>query len=278
MKARISSGSLTPGADSTPEETSTPPARVIRSASATLSAVSPPDTMNGSVRSRSRSRVPVEGGAEPARTGRALRRAGVEQDAVGDRRVVRQRREIVAVATGSAFITGRPKRALDLGDARRRSRGRAIAAGPAARVSTMAASRASSASTVSATTLAARPARPGASSAAVRQVDMARRGGKEHEAHHVGAGRQRRIERRRGSTGRRSSQRRAWVRSIAARRNAGSDRGVLTTSRCACLARRRSTEPSCSSRGAGAGLPRPGARRRWRAASSSCARASIASA
>src|ERR1700691_782440 len=38
IKARIISGSLMPGARSTPEETSTPPARVRRTASATLSA------------------------------------------------------------------------------------------------------------------------------------------------------------------------------------------------------------------------------------------------
>ena len=43
MKSRIMSTSLTPGARSTPEETSTPPARVMRTASATLPAVNPPD-------------------------------------------------------------------------------------------------------------------------------------------------------------------------------------------------------------------------------------------
>src|SRR5262249_49901299 len=52
MKSRIISTSLTPGARSTPEDTSTPPARVMRTASATLPAWSPPDTMNGSARSR----------------------------------------------------------------------------------------------------------------------------------------------------------------------------------------------------------------------------------
>src|SRR5258708_21189434 len=51
IKARIISGSLTPGALSTPEETSTPPARVTQAASATFSAVRPPETMNGSLRS-----------------------------------------------------------------------------------------------------------------------------------------------------------------------------------------------------------------------------------
>ena len=38
MKSRIMSTSLTPGARSTPEDTSTPPARVMRTASATLPA------------------------------------------------------------------------------------------------------------------------------------------------------------------------------------------------------------------------------------------------
>src|SRR6478735_4733725 len=45
MKALISSGSLTPGALSTPDETSTPPARVTRRASATLPGCRPPETM-----------------------------------------------------------------------------------------------------------------------------------------------------------------------------------------------------------------------------------------
>src|SRR5262249_18240188 len=45
MKARILSGSFTPGARSTPDDTSTAGARVIRSASATLPGSSPPDSM-----------------------------------------------------------------------------------------------------------------------------------------------------------------------------------------------------------------------------------------
>src|SRR5712675_2130834 len=56
MKSRIISGSLTPGERSTPEDTSTPPARVTRTASATLPASSPPETMNGSLRSSFSSR------------------------------------------------------------------------------------------------------------------------------------------------------------------------------------------------------------------------------
>src|SRR5262249_10493453 len=45
--ARILSGSFLPGARSTPEETSTPGADVIRNASATLSASRPPERRNG---------------------------------------------------------------------------------------------------------------------------------------------------------------------------------------------------------------------------------------
>ena len=52
MKARIISESFSPGARSTPEETSTPPARVIRKASATLPASRPPESMNGMPGSR----------------------------------------------------------------------------------------------------------------------------------------------------------------------------------------------------------------------------------
>src|SRR5499427_1167287 len=47
MKARILSWSFSPGARSTPEETSTPGAAVMRSASATLRASRPPESMNG---------------------------------------------------------------------------------------------------------------------------------------------------------------------------------------------------------------------------------------
>src|SRR5258705_251956 len=52
IKLRIISGSLMPGELSTPEDTSTPPARVTRTASATLSTLRPPETMKGSLRSR----------------------------------------------------------------------------------------------------------------------------------------------------------------------------------------------------------------------------------
>src|SRR6202162_921886 len=51
-KARILSGSFSPGTRSTPEETSTPGARVTRNASATLPASRPPESMKARPRSR----------------------------------------------------------------------------------------------------------------------------------------------------------------------------------------------------------------------------------
>src|SRR5262249_51170096 len=51
-KARILSGSFSPGARSTPEDTSTARARVMRNASATLPASSPPESMKGTPGSR----------------------------------------------------------------------------------------------------------------------------------------------------------------------------------------------------------------------------------
>src|SRR6185437_11258669 len=51
-KARIFSGSFSPGARSTPDDTSTAPARVIATASPTLAASRPPDSMNGTARRR----------------------------------------------------------------------------------------------------------------------------------------------------------------------------------------------------------------------------------
>src|SRR5450759_3333361 len=65
MKARILSGSFSPGARSTPEETSTPGARVRRNASATLPASSPPDSMNGIPGSMPLSKVQSNGWPSP---------------------------------------------------------------------------------------------------------------------------------------------------------------------------------------------------------------------
>src|SRR5664280_56779 len=65
MKARILSGSFSPGARSTPEDTSTPGARVTRNASATLPASSPPDSMNGIPGSTPLSKVHSNGWPNP---------------------------------------------------------------------------------------------------------------------------------------------------------------------------------------------------------------------
>src|SRR5579863_3827682 len=73
-KTRIKSTSFSPGACSTPEETSTPGARVIRSASPTLPASSPPESMNGTLVSRSSSKFQSK--ALPRPPGRVASRGG----------------------------------------------------------------------------------------------------------------------------------------------------------------------------------------------------------
>src|SRR3954447_17005241 len=76
IKARIFSGSFSPGARSTPDETSTPGARVMRSASATLLASRPPESMYGTsvsrfCRSRQSKLLPSPPGLVAARGARA---------------------------------------------------------------------------------------------------------------------------------------------------------------------------------------------------------------
>src|SRR5262249_35131322 len=76
MKARILSGSFSPGARSTPEETSTPDARGISSAEATLPASSPPDSRNSTPASMlcsrfQSNRLPSPPGRVASRGGRA---------------------------------------------------------------------------------------------------------------------------------------------------------------------------------------------------------------
>ena len=193
-KARILSGSFSPGARSTPDDTSTAGARVIRSASATLPASSPPDSMNGTPRSRFSSRRPVERLAEPAGPRRLARRAA--------RRTAASRRpshrggsatRSARVSIGSAFITGRPKRA-------RTAATRSGVSLPCScsmsglSASTTRSSSASVASTESATFLA-RPCTRSPSARAASIAEVARRRREEHEADHVGAGVERRVER-----------------------------------------------------------------------------------
>src|SRR5262249_54005191 len=76
MKARILSASFSPGARSTPDETSTPGAAVMRSASTTLSASRPPESMNGArvctfSSSRQSKRLPSPPGRVAASSARA---------------------------------------------------------------------------------------------------------------------------------------------------------------------------------------------------------------
>ena len=68
-----------PGARSTPEETSTPGARVMRKASPTLPASSPPESMNGTPGSMCPSKAPLERFAQAAGTGRFARRPRIKQ-------------------------------------------------------------------------------------------------------------------------------------------------------------------------------------------------------
>ena len=103
MNARISSGDLTPGAVSTPEETSTPDAPVTRSASATLPGRRPPDSSHGTSRSRPAAIDQSNGRAEAARPGGARRRLGVEQDRVGDRGVDTNSGQIGACSDAHRF-------------------------------------------------------------------------------------------------------------------------------------------------------------------------------
>src|SRR5262249_2695117 len=110
MKARILSASFSPGVRSTPEETSTPGAAVMRSASATLSASRPPESMNGAQvwtfsSSRQSKRLPSPPGRVAASSARAskIRRSATSSEC---RSAARSERS----AIGSAFITGSPKR------------------------------------------------------------------------------------------------------------------------------------------------------------------------
>ncbi len=127
-KAAMRSGSLTPGALSTPDDTSTAGARVMRSASPTLWGPSPPESMKGTGRSSAARSVPVEGDAVAARQDGALGRLGVEQDLVGDGRVGRRRPSRSAAVGDAQRLDHRP---AEDGRARPRrapaSRGRAAA-------------------------------------------------------------------------------------------------------------------------------------------------------
>src|SRR6516225_415610 len=74
MNARILSGSLSPAARSTPDETSTPRGRVSASARATFSGSRPPESMKGTPGSRFSTRV--QSNALPSPPGRVAERGG----------------------------------------------------------------------------------------------------------------------------------------------------------------------------------------------------------
>ena len=147
------------------------------------------------------------------------------------------------------------------------------------KASTILSSVASSASTVSAT-LTARPLACLPSSRAVSRLEMPRRRRKEHEAHHVGAGLQRDVERlARGQAANFDDQGHGFEARFGADRTPDlnrADGAGSTTSRPACLARRtRKGRPATAPEAAG-DRPREAAAAARRSASS--ARACRASA
>ena len=87
-------GSFTPGALSTPEDTSTPGARVMRQRRRDVLGVEPARQHEGLCEIEARQELQSNGTPLPPGSVASLRRLGVEQDAVGDGRVVRRRGEI----------------------------------------------------------------------------------------------------------------------------------------------------------------------------------------
>ena len=178
-------------------------APVARMASATLSGVRPPESMNGNLVLDAQQRAPVEGRAVAAGTRAVGRGAGVEQDEVGGLAVAeRARARPAAVSTLIAFMTGVPQR-------RRMSAARSGVSSPCSWIRSGAAAAttvsisASSGSTIRATILA-RPRALSASALAAAGAHVARARREEHEADVVGAARQRRLERGLASSARRS--------------------------------------------------------------------------
>ena len=88
--------SLTPGALSMPDDTSTPRAPVTAIASATFWGSSPPDSSHGRRGAKPCGKAPVEGDAVAARQDGGLRRLGVDQQAVDKGLVSGRGREILA--------------------------------------------------------------------------------------------------------------------------------------------------------------------------------------
>jgi hypothetical protein len=105
MKASIKAGSLTPGLLSTPEETSIPGGWVAVTAVATLSQLSPPESIQGLLKAGPRG---VPG------------RLGVEENAVGDGLIGGKAREIRLRAHAKRLHHGQAIAGADLGDPRGR--------------------------------------------------------------------------------------------------------------------------------------------------------------
>ena len=192
-KARIFSRSLSPGARSTPDDTSTAGARVMRSASATLPASSPPESMNGTPGSRSLQQ-------RASRTACRARRAGSPRAARGRRTAAsrrpwhrRDRRQIGCASRPAAPSSPAARSASAPTHAFRRLLAVQLQHVGLERLDDLRASSASSASTESAT-FSARPCTRAPRAARGLEAEIARRRRKEHEADHVGAGIERGVE------------------------------------------------------------------------------------
>ena len=111
--------SLTPGALSTPEETSTPRVRESAIASATLSAIQPARQQPGLARMKIPREAPVERHAVAAGQDRALRRLGVDQQRVGGVLIFVGLGEIRGVGDADRLDRGDAELALDFRDALR---------------------------------------------------------------------------------------------------------------------------------------------------------------
>ena len=150
--ALILAGSFSPGPLSTPDDTSTPGARVIASASATLSGIEPPGKHEGQARIKRFQQLPVERPAEPTRPGGLSRRARIEQKPVGDARIgLDPLPDRIAVSTGDRLHDRQPEFRASASKPAAASPRREAAACRASEQRRSASKVASSASTVSAT-------------------------------------------------------------------------------------------------------------------------------
>ena len=201
MKARILSGSFSPGARSTPDDTSTPRRLGDRERLGDIRGIEAARQHEIDRRVDALEQRPVEGLPSPPGRVASARRARIEQQAVGDlAQSMRIGERSSRCAIGSAFITGRPKR-------ERTTATRSGVSLPCScsmsgfSASTMLCSVSSLASTVSAT-LPARPSTCAPTPAGGLEAEVARARRKEHEADQVGAGFQRDFKSFRRSSGR----------------------------------------------------------------------------